>query len=321
MNRGSRMKKSISSVFLGFVLSIPFVLAQEIFSRGPTETARSSLPPQNLFPLLIIIGVITIFYLVKNKEKITNNQKIAIAVGVLILALVFFKPPTSKLITTEDWQEEYQRTLDANNIDKAFLEETSFIDYSNPKIQDISKSLLSVSENPEEYTQNVLDYVYSNVQYDWHENDQVCFVATASNVLKKGEGQCDTMTLATTAILRAGGIAVQPIGGCISVSPFCQYKMSFYSAIGKPYREPKFTQIIEEDLEKEVFGRGAFGRKGGLHAYGRVYLDNEWIIIDSTSGEIVRQSCWEYTDELIAYKLEDLCVSKDFQFADMCWKK
>jgi transglutaminase-like putative cysteine protease len=243
-----------------------------------------------------------------------------------MLWLILFLPspkfvPSDEVV--EGWDEKYTTEMTRAAISREYLVETEYYDFSNPSIQDIIEDIKSKSDNVEQATANALDYVFRNVPYNALESDEVCFQAKGSTVIKTRTGQCDTQTIAVITLLRGMGIASRSVGGCIYKKTVCEVRqslMSMFAQVGFPYEpppEPKFVPIVLDDKEE-------IGRAGGLHAWGEVWLPEDgWVVFESTTGELVRSSCYAYEVEL--YPANDdkkhLCVSTNRQFANYCAAK
>ena len=100
-----------------------------------------------------------------------------------------------------------------------------------------------------------LNYVFGNVIYDFNEPDSACFNGIASNIMKSKVGQCDTQTISVTALLRGMGIAARPVGGCLSLDPACDFKMSIMAISGIEKRRPKWVELGKIDTTKPYFSR------------------------------------------------------------------
>jgi transglutaminase-like putative cysteine protease len=80
-----------------------------------------------------------------------------------------------------------------------------------------------------------------------------------------------------------------------------------------PAAAPKYKELV---VTGEANGRG-----GGLHAWGEVWLPNKaWTQFESTRGQIVTESCYDYQVELYPANndLLHICKSTDKNFASQC---
>ena len=256
-----------------------------------------------------------------------RDNKGIIVLIVIVIAIVFISSKTKQMpVTVSDWQLSFKTRTE--QIPKEYLESTYIYDYDNENIKMISEQLVKESSNAMEYTENVLEYVYQNVRYDFTENDQTCFDSRASTVLERGSGQCDTQSMAVVALLRAGGIPAYSIGGCIHKAQSLTCDMQYALT---EMREPIFRPLIETVFSRGTdpiytelptyFSRGVTGRTGGLHAWVRAFTGERFQLLESTSGQIIESSCYIYTDELEVTNVHELCVSSDMLFALWCSKQ
>jgi len=209
------------------------------------------------------------------KDWFKDNKGILILIGAVILILIVTSNSKTMPAIGTDWQLGFKEKIE--QIPDNYLESTNIYNYDNENIKMVSNRLVKESNNPKEYTQKVLDFVYHNVRYDFNENDVTCFNSKASDVLLRGTGQCDTQSMLVIALLRAGGVPSYPIGGCIykaeSLTCDMQYALTeMRKPIFQPIKEIAFSRgrdPIYSELE-DYFGRGA-GRTGGLHAWVMAY--------------------------------------------------
>ena len=257
------------------------------------------------------------------KNWFKDNKGMLVLV-VIVIALAIISSNSKQMpIIGEEWQLSFKQKIE--QIPNNYLESTSIYNYDNEEIKMVSNRLVRESSNAKDYTQKVLDYVYSNVRYDFTVNDITCFNSKASDVLLRGTGQCDTQSMLVVALLRAGSVPAYPIGGCIHKSPSLICDMQ-YALTGM--RKPIFQPIDEitfsrgnDPIYSELtpyFGRGVTGRTGGLHAWVKAFTGERWQLLESTSGQIVELSCYIYEEELEVKNVRELCVSDSLSFAMWC---
>ncbi len=89
---------------------------------------------------------------------------------------------------------------------KKYLSETSFIDYSNAKIKEISNAVCSPRSSDKENAIALYLYVRDSIKYDPYAValNKSCF--TASEILKLGKGYCVSKAILLTALLRSVNI-------------------------------------------------------------------------------------------------------------------
>jgi len=230
---------------------------------------------------------------------------------IVVLGIILYSRQTPiSLPDTETpiWLEEYSKTLTPGM--SHYLRETSLYDYSSPEIQEIVNKIKLESKSVEDAVKLTLDYVYFNVNYNWGESDSVCYSSSASTILTKKSGQCDTMSRVNIAILRGLGIAARPEGGCLAFDQSC---IQTYSILG--LRKPVIQKIVETN--------GIASRQGGLHAWLEVYIPSKggWVDAESTSGTLIDEDdCLLFVHELYPVNVIEECVSTDISFINMCKK-
>lgn len=278
--------------------------------------------------VLYIAAISTIvwgFYYFREVNKVKKKRLVKLGLLVAMLWLILFLPSPKYVPSQEvipQWDNLYEGARLEARIPDSYLFETEYYDYNTPLIKKAIEEIKGKSDNSEQAVVNTLDYVYERVPYDEFERDSVCYSASGSSVIKTRTGQCDTQTIAIITILRGMGIASRPVGGCIYKKGICEVRqslMSMFAQVGFPIelpKEPKFTPIVLDGEET--------GRAGGLHAWGEVWLPEEgWTVFESTTGEIIRSSCWSYEVEM--YPENDdkkhICVSTNRQFASWCAAK
>lgn len=230
----------------------------------------------------------------------------------IIVLLVFSNlssNPNPAIQNAPNWHESY--SAEVSGISREYLKETYYFDYSSPEVQQAIQEILLNSGSAEEAVQNTLDYVYFNVNYVYNEDDDICFSSTASDVLKRQSGQCDTMSRLTIAILRGMGIPARSEVGCLAIDAGC---FQSFSVLKIPL--PKYVEITDEELLQDTVSR-----KGGLHSWSEAYIPSlgGWVDLESTNGRIVEaDTCMNYVTEMYASTVVEECVSRDNEFIQMC---
>lgn len=218
------------------------------------------------------------------------------------------------------WQSDY--TLARLEAGISNVEDTEYYNINSPTITTIATNIASRTNNAHDATQATLDYVYENVRYTFNEADKVCIDSTATQILERGTGQCDTQSMLVIAILRSMGIAARPVGGCIATSDTCERSIEALQSIGVDARKPKFKTLIPEAITTEqlTYSREQISRKGGLHAWVEAWINGRWYTLESTTGKFADTSCYDYITELIPTDNDKLhfCVSTDYTFAKNC---
>lgn len=203
------------------------------------------------------------------------------------------------------------------NVNSQYLRDESYLDLQDPVIMSISNGLIESSTSAKDYAAKVLNYVDKNVRYDAGESDAACYNGDAPSIIQKGIGQCDTQSMVVVALLRSAYIPSRIVGGCVAKKPSCGALMSFISQ--KP--APKIETI---NVTGQVFSRGEFSRTGGLHAFPQAMLPGssgalEWYTLEATSGSFADTDCYAYYPEVLdAVTKQDICVSKNYQYAQAC---
>ena len=246
-----------------------------------------------------------------------SNQSLIIilTLGIAILAFAHFDqvssstsvddlPPLAPTELSLSWLNEYRLDLDIEGIEPEYLATTSYYDTQSDLIQHISGSILSTSGSPKEAVENTLKYVYNQVEYIVGESDAACLQATGSSVIKSGQGQCDTQSIAIITLLRSMGIASKPVGGCI-------------------YRVPCGIQAIFIPIEPQIgyVDIDTLSRGGGLHAWVEVWLpDDGWVTIEPTTGRFADLNCYGYMVEMYPENNDKyhICLAESRDFALQC---
>lgn len=89
---------------------------------------------------------------------------------------------------------------------KNYLAETSFIDYSNTKIKEISNTLYSPNASDTDNAIALYLYVRDSIKYDPYSLTPNTSCFTASEILKAGKGYCVSKAILLTALLRSVNI-------------------------------------------------------------------------------------------------------------------
>ena len=129
-------------------------------------------------------------------------------------------------------------------VDSTYLEETAYLDYSNPALQATLATLRGATIR--QTAINIHDYVRDNVRFGWRPD---FYAMTASEVLDAGVGYCNTKSTLFVALLRGAGI---------------------------PARQ-RFVTINADILEPFVRLPQPFVD----HSYSEVFLEGRWLRVDS----------------------------------------
>lgn len=131
---------------------------------------------------------------------------------------------------------------------KKYLSETSYIDYSNKKIKEVSESICSSKATDKENAISLYLYVRDSIKYDPYAITLNISCFTASKILKMGKGYCVSKAILFTALLRSVNIP---------------------SRIG-------FSDVINHLSSKKLLermGTNIFY----YHGYVEIYLNDRWI--------------------------------------------
>lgn len=305
-------------------------IQQQEFGRGPESAKilvgldRGELATIGTFLSLLIIITVVWFVKFQNNKKNKNYRTIGIVIVVVwVLSLIGSQQQEVKEVNFVNWTDSYDELLSRDKVGNEYLAETDYYDYKNPKVKEIITILKERSTSALDYTQQVLDYVFINVPYDFQATDQDCFIATTSLALDRKKGDCDIEGITIIGLLRGAGIASRPVGGCLSRERFCNIQ---FAVGGK--RVPLYHPITKEDLKKIELGRSQElgSRRGGLHLWVEAYLPDSlgkgrWVILEPTTGEIIDdQGCFNYDIELYPSNLDKrhICISTDVEYALWC---
>lgn len=268
-------------------------------------------------------------------------------VGILVaLALIIFvnqnkmEQKEQTVIVETGWQESYRQLVVSEGIGQSYLEETPYYDYSSPLIQRKISQIMSISESPREYVENAAELVFLEIDYNLAANDVQCINGIASKNFVNGEGDCTEQGMALIALLRGAGIPARAVGGCLYLDR--TQRCDLFAAV--PFKKPRYKELTPEDIEQGTLSRkqGINSRAGGLHLYTEVFLSTEeseglmvldetkrttngaWIIVEPTTGEIVRKnSCYLYDEELVVPddRKDLFCSSDNITYAVICSQK
>lgn len=221
-------------------------------------------------------------------------------IGIFLIFLLFKSPPLIELDLA--WKTNYKEALIENNIAQSLLLETSVFDYSN--IDDsITREIEVTSLSALDAIKQTAQYVVTNIDYDENLDAFMCVESTASSVLRDGKGNCATMSMLLVGMLRKIGFAAYASEGCLSEPYTCSAIYTVY-----PIRKPPIPKI------RDYMKRGGF-----MHEWIEVWIpDYGWIIADPTSGEILSRECQDYTFNKVNDNARDICVTEDYQFAQLC---
>lgn len=219
-----------------------------------------------------------------------------------------------------DWQNDLLIEVNQSPDLLKQIQESDVFDYSNPTVQGIIDDLLAVSMTEKEYVNNVMDYVYVNIDYEILDYAS-CLQMSGSKALEGGKGDCDIMSIAGVTLLRGAGVPAKMVGGCLWRSDFCGVTQSIMSTFGIDIREPIIQPL--GDLEQYyIDGQYIFPRAGGIHAWLEAYLDNEgWVGYESTAGKRIGTSCYSYNIERYPETIYGYCATYDYNYAKWCMEQ
>jgi len=158
------------------------------------------------------------------------------------------------------------------------IEETEFIDFSHPSIQNIADDIKSRSNNKFEQITFTAEYVYDNIDYMYIQ--EYCLQESASDVVERGFGDCASMSKLNAAILSALGIPTRIMSGCVSAFDVSlEYKVPIDGA-----RETKILNFTIKKPPKLPSELPANKLGGTAHAWVRAYDGKDWISVETTAG-------------------------------------
>jgi len=226
---------------------------------------------------------------------------------------LFLFLPKGELVPKEEeevnlaWQVNYKEAIKRNNISSEFLEETTVFDFSsiNPNI---IRNIETSAFNEKDAIRRAAELVVRDVDYQSNLDANICVSSTASSTLNSGFGNCASMSMTLTGILRAMGFAAYSAEGCLTYPYTCQALF----AVTTP-KKPPIPEI------KDFLKRGG----GFLHQWVEVYVTTEsggmeLILVDPTSAEILDVDCQDYNFNQINDNSQDICISNDLPFAFTC---
>jgi transglutaminase-like putative cysteine protease len=129
------------------------------------------------------------------------------------------------------------------------LQETVFCDFNHPAVLELAQSLGEDGKDAQTITQAVFKYVRDNIRFGF---DPV--QVKASETLEKGYGVCWNKALLTVALLRADKIPARLA----------------YNPVNREFIIPVMGENYQM-LTKTI-----------NHCFAQVYLNNEWICVDTT---------------------------------------
>jgi len=271
------------------------------------------------FILLTLYYVVV--YIYRNKLD-TQIMWLIIVTPLIALGLSGAFSSTELDLTPQDsvpgepkaWQEEYEFNARAELVNYELdVANTNYYNYEDPIITAVANKIVSESDSPREALKRAILFTKDNIQYV-KEDDEACTQGSAPEILKKGTGQCDTMSIVNIAILRKMGIAARPVGGCAAPNPTCKLQ-ALVQSVGV-VEAPKIEQI---DLDQDIFSRGA---NSGLHAWTTAWLPDEgWVTIESTLGTIASTKCYYYHVEVFPEnsEKEKICNTDNRKYAEACY--
>jgi transglutaminase-like putative cysteine protease len=257
-------------------------------------------------------------------EKTTTKKYIFVILLLVVVYLSFLNKGRLMNNNTSnepgmDWQTEY--VASANEQLSSYstnIQNTDYYDFNDPIILNEADKIAKESASEKQAIEKTLDYVYSNIEYVEGESDEACYSGKAPNILRSGNGQCDTMSIVVISMLRKMGIAAKPVGGCVVINDQCKLQALFASQIGGIIRLPRFSRENNVEIDSSST---TFSRKGYLHAWVTAWIPEQgWVDLESTSGMIADTSCYSYYVELFPKdeNKDDICVSKSYAYAKAC---
>jgi transglutaminase-like putative cysteine protease len=136
-----------------------------------------------------------------------------------------------------------------------YLAEESDIDFS-PELQTIANEISSKHSTPKGKVKGTLEFVNDGIDYDGNVGILECYSESASSVLKKGSGDCVSMSRLTTSLLRLQGIPARTVGGCVSSLNPCS---------------PIFSLVPVEEIPKSEIMDNK--KRGFLHEWVEAYVE------------------------------------------------
>lgn len=213
----------------------------------------------------------------------------------------------------QPWQETYARQA-ATLGSSRWMQNTGYYDLQDPRIQTLAEQIAARSTSATDAMQNAAAYVYDTIQYDADESNWACEFGTATKVLEKRTGQCDTQGMLLISLYRAMGLAARPAAGCVFQTDTCWLQALIPGLPGTP----KYVPLQSVPDGQEVFGRAG----GGLHTWVQA-LDPDrrvWINIEATTGKFINTNCWTYHAELYPDDTDktQMCITTNRAYAQAC---
>ena len=244
-----------------------------------------------------------------NKIKFTKKKAILlIGIAVIIILVLIQQKPAVEVgaIGTIPGEWDISEEVKAAGLEQYLIEEPDF-DYSDSSIYTLAQEIKENSKNPEEAIKETLRFVVSNIRYSSAITVNYCFDEKASTVLRSGFSDCVGMTRLVVSLLRAQGIPVRSVGGCLSSFKRCT---PVFSVI--PLLDAQTTKMVEDDFKK----------RGFLHEWVEIWTPNEdWRMAEPTSGQLYSASCSK-SDAYLRYSYDtnpkDRCVIIDQRFWNQC---
>lgn len=209
------------------------------------------------------------------------------------------------------WQTDYSRKLPASAA--KWTQNTNYYDLDDIRIKEIAGQIAAQSTSATDAMHKAAEYVYDNIEYDAKEGNLACEFGTATKVLERRTGQCDTQGMLLIALYRSMGIASRSAAGCVFQTNNCWLQAVVPGLPGVPKYVP--LQSIGEG--QEVFGRAG----GGLHTWVQA-LDPEqgWINVEATTGKFINTKCWNYHSELYPDDADktQMCITTNRRYAQAC---
>ena len=156
------------------------------------------------------------------------------------------------------------------------------LDYKSKTIQDIANNIKIESKTEYEKFRAAYDYVISNIEYDYTDNERrvTRWHAKASDVFDARIGVCDDYSIALIALLHALDIPAAFVTVYIPHVPGSDESSQVYPS--------SFTTTIENVL------KGSSTGVGEGHSCVLAYVDNEWRIAEPTWGDSDKQQTRDY---------------------------
>lgn len=196
------------------------------------------------------------------------------------------------------------------------LNETEYIDYSDPSIKEVAMYIESISNSSYSEIVNTANYVYDQINYNY--TGALCVGETASSVLLVGEGNCVSTSKLSAAILSALDFPVKIVDGCIfDVSSDRQtnfQQVRPFSIV--PDSNSKIPILFSNNRESQIGGQ--------VHSWVRAYSDGIWYTVETTAG-VVFPTVYEksygfdtHSEDVDATNPYELCYLQDNDYIDYC---